>query len=488
MFSSRTKRPNTSPAPKTKLLSFKSLASRLTLSYGLAFLLLNLASAALVYTLTVRAMTSEIDEDLSEDIEESSELLETLGLEEFWYTLQQESIQDGDAAILFQLYSSQGELLRSTNSGHWDSLPLFSYWQTRWEDRSEVLLGTVELEGHEFPSRMILAALPGGSGSSGDYYFQIIESLEEREDVAEILLSILAICLLITLAFALAAGFFMARRSLAGMEDVTTTAINISNGALRERVQRGDRGEEIERLANTFNNMLDKIEVLIRGMREMNDNIAHDLRSPLARIRGLSETTLTDSFSDKQQYQQLAASTIEECDRLLHLINTMLDLAETEAGLTPSMEPVNFTLLIAEACELYQALAQQNDITIECDCPDEITILGNKQFLQRLIGNLLDNAIKYTPPGGCVNVRQSSTDDEVLIEICDTGPGIDEAELGKIFQRFYRCDESRSKPGTGLGLALALAIARAHWGNISVSSEIKKGSQFLVRLPLRVGT
>ena len=229
--------------------------------------------------------------------------------------------------------------------------------------------------------------------------------------------------------------------------------------------------------------MLGRIEQLMAGMREVSDNIAHDLKSPLARIRGIAETTLTGEQTG-EHYQQLAGSTIEECDRLLHLINTMLDLAETEAGLTPNMELLDLSGLIEDACDLYQPLAAENDLQLDSKLTQRISINGNKQFLQRLISNLLDNAIKYTAAGGRISITQEVVGPDVLIQITDTGMGISQDDLPNIFERFYRCDQSRSKPGTGLGLCLALAIAKAHWGNISVQSTVSKGTQFTVSLPL----
>jgi signal transduction histidine kinase len=315
---------------------------------------------------------------------------------------------------------------------------------------------------------------------------QITESLEERVDVLEIFRLTFFFSLPFLILLSLTAGWFMSGKSLEGVQQVTNTAIDISNGALGERVSLSDQGVEIDRLAETFNSMLDKIQLLIRGIREMNDNIAHDLKSPLARIRGIAETTLTgDQSSD--QYQQLAGSTIEECDRLLHLINTMLDLAETEAGLAPSMETLNLSKLIEDACDLYQPLATENNLILESNLIESVTINGNKQFLQRLISNLLDNAIKYTPSGGQISIDQKVANSDVLVCITDTGMGISQEDLPNIFERFYRCDQSRSKPGTGLGLCLALAIAKAHWGNISVKSTLSKGTQFTVSLPLEAG-
>lgn len=456
----------------------RTLAGRLTLWYTLVSSGLFICAVALIYLLTSAALLSEVDDDLEEDIAEFGLILSMRGLDELWSELAVEAEADGSEQILFRLYDGEGEMLRSTDDGHWaDYAPA-----TELAGDSSALprIETVHLADHEYPARTIYGAV----GTNGPrYIIQITESLEERATVLEAfrLTSLFALPVLIL--FSLLAGWFMSRKSLAGVQQVTNTAINISNGALGERVELVDQGEEVDRLAQTFNSMLDKIQLLIRGMREMNDNIAHDLKSPLARIRGIAETTLTGD-QDPEHYQQLAGSTIEECDRLLHLINTMLDLAETEAGLTPSMAALDLSQLIEDACELYQPVAAENGLQLDCSLTERITINGNKQFLQRLISNLLDNAIKYTPAGGRISIAQEVVGTDVLIQIADTGMGISQDDLPNIFERFYRCDQSRSKPGTGLGLCLALAIAKAHWGNISVKSTVSEGTQFTVSLPL----
>ncbi|NKB34896.1 MAG: HAMP domain-containing protein [Pseudomonadales bacterium] len=457
----------------------ESLAGRLTVWYTFVSSILFLFAIGTIYFLTSTVLLNQVDEDLEDDLEEFNELYVAQGIVPLWQELQQEAIEDGSSQVLFRLYTEDGSMLRNSDDGYWqDYLPPENFAATMVQ--GEPAISTVELESHEFPARTVYGLIDDGDGR---YILQITESLEERADVLEIFQLTFLISFPFLIILSLAAGWLMGRKSLSGVQQVTDTAIDISNGALDERVRLSDQGTEIDRLAETFNSMLDKIQLLIKSMREITDNIAHDLKSPLARIRGLAESSLT-SDHDKEHYEQMAGSTIEECDRLLHLINTMLDLAETEAGLVHDMESLNFTALINDACELFQPLATQNNIKLECNIQSEHTIKGNKQFLQRLIGNLLDNAIKYTPAEGTVSLSDDVSGNDVLINISDTGVGIDSKELPNIFQRFYRCDMSRSKPGSGLGLSLALAIAKAHLGNISVSSGENQGTQFTVTLPL----
>ena len=277
----------------------------------------------------------------------------------------------------------------------------------------------------------------------------------------------------------------MARRAVSGVEAITRTAQSISGGTLEKRVPVKTRGDEIDQLSMTFNQMLDRIQALVTEIKEMSDNIAHDLKSPITRIRGIAEVTLTNGKS-MDEYETMAASTIEECDRLLDMINTMLMISKTESGVDKLLrEEIDLAGLVREACELFEPTAEDKRVTLSYDVPDKSHLIGDKRMIQRMLSNLLDNAIKYTPSGGTVSVSVSENDGRnIVITVKDTGIGISPSDLPRIFERFYRCDQSRSEPGIGLGLSLARAIARAHGGDITVVSRLNQGSTFTITLPI----
>jgi heavy metal sensor kinase len=275
----------------------------------------------------------------------------------------------------------------------------------------------------------------------------------------------------------------MARRAVSGVEAITRTAQKISGGSLEQRVPVKARGDEIDQLANTFNQMLDRIQALLTEIKEMSDNMAHDLRSPITRIRGIAEVTLT-SGKTPGEYEGMAASTIEECDRLLDMINTMLMISKTESGVDKiSGRDVDLTGIVRQACELFEPTAEDKKVNLSCNVPDRAHLTGDTPMIQRMLSNLLDNAIKYTPSGGIVNIAVTESKTRVVVALKDTGIGISQADLPRIFERFYRCDQSRSQAGIGLGLSLARAIARAHGGDITVISTPNQGSTFTVTLP-----
>jgi signal transduction histidine kinase len=300
-----------------------------------------------------------------------------------------------------------------------------------------------------------------------------------REDVREYFGTALIIVILSSTLI----GWFMARRALSGVGKITQTVIAIAEGDLDRRVPEKGQRDEIGRLARTFNAMLNRIQTLIHEMEEMTDNIAHDLRNPVARIRGIAEGILTGEGPIEERLS-MAGSVIDECDHLLEMINTMLDISEAEAGLAKlHREEVNIGALTRDVCELFQPLADEKDIALTVEAPETLSVSGDLRKLQRVFANLLDNALKYAPAGGGVRVSVTADAAGVVVTVKDTGVGIPEEEIPHVFDRFYRGERSRSTPGNGLGLTLAHAFVGAHGGRITVTSRSGEGSEFVVILP-----
>jgi heavy metal sensor kinase len=283
-------------------------------------------------------------------------------------------------------------------------------------------------------------------------------------------------------------GWLLARHAVAGVRAVTHTARNIAEGTLDQRVPIKGRGDEIDQLATTFNQMLGRIQILVTSIREMSDNIAHDLKSPITRMRGMAEIALTTGKSINA-LEDMAAGTIEECDRLLDMINTMLFISKTEAGVG-HLEVVDLDLaaVVRNACELYQPVAEDKNVDLACKVDAQCLIRGDARMIQRLVANLVDNAIKYSSAGTQVAVALvTDSQNGVRLIVRDAGVGISAKDLPHIFERFYRSDTSRSPgqpdAGVGLGLSLAQTIARAHGGRIEVVSRPSHGSTFTVYFP-----
>ncbi|MDH3672522.1 MAG: HAMP domain-containing histidine kinase, partial [Gammaproteobacteria bacterium] len=379
--------------------------------------------------------------------------------------------------VFIRLWAPDGRELMTSDLSSWSGLADPQEVLTKIDETDEPVLETLSLPQHEHNVRTVYGTIAPG------VVLQIGESLEDDEEFIEDLLKGFVVALLAVIVLGGPIGWFMARRALRGVQEVTRAATEIADGALDRRVVVRSQSNELDTLAQTFNTMLDRIQALIIGMREMTDNLAHDLKSPLGRIRASAEMTLTSGGS-KVESEAMAATTTEECDRLLEMINTTLDIAEAESG-AAKLKRVDIDLveLVIDAVELFQPVAEDKQVSIITDLPDHCRIHGDRQRLQRVVANLLDNALKYMPTGGHVTIRLVDEGKEVKLSIEDTGIGVSAEESSRIFARFYRCDRSRSEHGNGLGLSLALAFVRAHGGDIAVDSNPGQGSTFTAVLP-----
>jgi len=288
----------------------------------------------------------------------------------------------------------------------------------------------------------------------------------------------------VLLCLAVLAGWAMAYRALAGVRNLTDVARGIAQGRLENRATATGGKDEVGELAVAFNTMTERLAALVASMKETNDNIAHELRSPLTRMRGHAEAALMHPVSDNAP-RETAALTVEECDRLLGVINDMLDIAEAEAkAVSWPMKEIDLTAVMSDACELFEPVAADRDIELRLSCDGPAMVWGNIQQLQRAVANLIDNAVKYSPVNAVVEARISRNNDDVVVRVRNTGTGISEKDLPHIFERFYRGEGSRADTGSGLGLSLAQAIVRAHGGSLSASSHPGEFTEFVLRMSL----
>ncbi len=217
--------------------------------------------------------------------------------------------------------------------------------------------------------------------------------------------------------------------------------------------------------------MLERIEHLMQAMRQVTDNVAHDLRKPLNRLRSRLEVTLLEARTE-EEYRAEMAQGIEDADELLKTFNALLSIAQAEAGVRRNeWTEVDIAPLVEDLADLYGAVAEEKEIKFSCSSPANVKIAGNRQLLAQAIGNLLDNAIKYTPPGGTIELLVAENADATQITVADSGSGIPETEKERVLQRFVRLDNSRSLPGNGLGLSLVNAVARLHGASLQLADN-----------------
>jgi len=299
--------------------------------------------------------------------------------------------------------------------------------------------------------------LPGGYNLLVGYDVQDQVRLERRMRGSMIWIGALALIL------GLGGGLLMARHWLRRIDSVNKTAREIMDGDMSRRVQLSGSDDELDRLARNLNAMLDRIEALMAGLRQVTDNIAHDLRSPLNRLRSRLEVTMMDD-PDKEVYRTALVDTMREADELLKTFNALLLIGEAESGLDWSkLETVDLSTQTNDVAELYEPAAEDAGITLRAEIAPDILVRGNPNLISQAIVNLLDNALKYTPSGESV-VVSVGTDSagDAFFEIADSGPGIPASEYENVLNRFVRLEGSRSTVGSGLGLSLVAAVAKLH--------------------------
>jgi two-component system, OmpR family, sensor kinase len=281
------------------------------------------------------------------------------------------------------------------------------------------------------------------------------------------------------------AGWQMARRALSPLTQLATAARKIDIGQLQQRLPTRGAGDEVDEVAVAFNETLARLENSVDQMKQFTASISHELRTPLTTLRGEAEIALLQA-SSVEDYRRVLTSQLEEFNKLSHMINQLLMLASAEAGeIQWTEQSVDLSALVGSLVDQLEPVAAAKKITLETNTQPEAKVRGDASWIERVILNLLDNAIKFTPDGGQVRVSVESENGEAVLRVRDTGIGIPPEALPHIFERFYRAEPSRSKQieGVGLGLALVKWIVDRHRGRIQVESQPSKGSTFTVWLP-----
>lgn len=305
----------------------------------------------------------------------------------------------------------------------------------------------------------------------GDHHLLVGRDMTERTQFRQLITEALLGALGLTVLFGGVGGLLMSRWLLSRIDRVNRTSQQILRGDLSRRVPLDGSNDEFDRLAGNLNAMLDRIEDLIAGMHSVTDNIAHDLRSPISRLRSRLEVTLL-SERDPETYREALQDSIAEADQILATFNALLDIALAESGaLRDQFEPIDLSELVADAADLYEPLAEEQEVEIAVSCPEPARVEGNPHLLSQAVANLIDNAIKYTPVGGRIEVDCRDTDSGIALVVADSGPGIPGAEKQRVLQRFARLECSRSAPGSGLGLSLVAAVAHLHGAELHLDDN-----------------
>jgi signal transduction histidine kinase len=314
--------------------------------------------------------------------------------------------------------------------------------------------------------------------------FQVGRSTARRDAIIERYRETAFLLFALVIVVGFAGGLVLTARALQPLQELRSTLVRIlETGRTSERVAVRGTNDPLDALGALVNRMLDRIDRLVGGMRSSLDNVAHDLRTPMTRLRGTAEMAL-QSATTAEQYRDALADCLEEADRVANLLDALMDLAEAETGtMRLRREPVDVADVLSSAVDLYAGVAEEKGLNLTLAAAKGLPpLVGDRARLTQVFANLIDNAVKYTPRGE-IAVRATATATDVTVEVADTGIGITAADRERIWERLYRGDQSRSERGLGIGLSLVRAIVRAHGGQVEVDSSPGQGATFRVQLP-----
>lgn len=459
---------------RTKPGLLQTQAFRIVLAYVLLFAFSVTALLFFTYWNTRRTLDGQTDQIIEAEITGLSEEYQHFGLQGLAETVRARSLHQGQALYLL----SDGR--HHAVAGNLDSWPQATgapgdMVEFDYERPIDGRMEARRARGRIFP-------LPG------DFALLIAQDVHDRYLTERMFTTTLPWTVLLILVLGTGGGALMSRNMLQRLDAINRTSGEIIAGDLTRRVPLNGSGDEFDVLAENLNRMLDRIERLMKGLREVTDSVAHDLRTPLNRLRNRLEESVTRLNASGALTNEKMAGEIEraiaETDQLIGTFNALLLIAETDAGTTrAAMSALDLGEVAADVVELYEPLAEERKVALTRIPSAAVVIEGNRSLIAQALANLVDNAIKYTPAGGRVYIRAAATGDGVELSVADSGPGIPAADRPRVTERFVRLEASRNSPGTGLGLSLVVAVAHFHKAELILEDNMPTGLKAVLRFP-----
>ena len=453
----------------------RTTAFKLTLVYLGIFVLFAASLLGYFALNTRRLITDQITATVNGEVNGLSEQYGQGGLRRLVTVVDLPSRRPGSSLYLVTTPSGEGL------AGNVGSLEPGVLDRPGWLETNYRRLESPEGANHRAMVRVVQLA--------GGFHLLVGRDLDERERLFGIIVNAGQWSLALVIVLGLLGGFFVSRRVLSRIDAMTGTAQTIMAGDLSGRLPVAGTGDELDRLADNVNAMLERIEALMRGLKEVSDNIAHDLKTPLTRLRNRCEQALRGTASEAG-YRAALESTIAESDDLIRTFDALLMIARAESGQArDNMTEFDASEIARDVGELYEPVADEKGIALKVDASAVAPVRGNRELVSQALANLIDNAIKYAGPNGKLNgmpaeivVRADNEGERIMLSVADHGPGIPDADRGRVVERFVRLEQSRSEPGSGLGLSLASAVARLHGGELKLEDN-HPGLRTTIALP-----
>jgi signal transduction histidine kinase len=461
-----------------KISNFRQLlntsAFRLSLIYALLFSLIATVALFFIYWVAAEQIKQQTDERLQLETNILMSRYHAGRFDALAQTIQRRNKDDSSTFFIYAILDRRGRDINKSFRPEYISAD-------RRQAYTTMTLGAIShiipAKQKNAPARVLLTLLPT------KHLLLVGADLNQQKRLLNKIFSVVISAIVIIFTLALLGGVLMGRSVLKRIDAVRKTAGEIIEGDLTQRMPFTRRNDEFDRLSLVLNRMLQRLEQSMQGMREVTDNLAHDLRTPLNRLRNRLELTqLKDP--DTVDYQKSQQDAIEDVDTLINTFNSLLNIAQTESGVKrKQLESIDLSLLMNGLGELYEVVAEEEKIGFEYQIEERLNVLGNQQLLAQAFTNLIDNAVKYTPKNGHINLQAIQQDESVIIMIRDTGLGIPKDQREHVFERFVRLDNARSSVGNGLGLSLVKAVMDQHNAEI-ILGDNQPGLIITVRLKM----
>ncbi len=445
------------------------ISTKLTLAYSLVLILSSTLIFSFLYFQITRALDGQERKVLDAKLEEYRNRIELRGLSDFNEYFMYIPNHDRDAGLMVRVLGPTGELLFQH-----EPIPVFrvDLESIQFEIQSR-RASTFDLQLPELNGRdtvlVLVKTLKNGNR------LIVAKSTEYLRNQMRDVQKLFWWCLLPVTLIGFLGGLFLSNRTLSPVRELITSFKTLDSGSFSTRVPVGGSDDELEELKVLFNKMLEKVENLVNGLKEAFDHLAHDIRTPVTRLRGRAEIALT-SEGDLETYREALQSCFENSDKILNFLQLLTDITEAENRSRKLKREKHFISdLVKEMMNLYEMAFEEQNIKVHLNLDSHDWALVDARLISRVIANLLDNAHKYTPPGGEVTIETINQTENVILRVRDSGPGISFGEQHLIWQKLYRSDKSRTEYGMGLGLTFVKAVVEAHDGKVSVRSPAKDG-------------